>query len=125
MTFSIQFSKNAFASFSETEKQINKEVINKAINGFENESETLKKQNLLMYFGWKSKDMLGYFSAENLGFLASKKTTTMKRIADEKNDIKDFEFFDYIIYLSKDIGKDEDEIFKTFTIIHELQHLLQ
>lgn len=125
MTISIQFSKNAYASFSETEKQINRKVINEAINGFENESETQKKQNLLMYFGWKSKDMLGYFQVYTLGFLAIKTTSTMERLADEKKDIKDFEFFDYIIYLSKDIGKDKSKIFKTFTIIHELQHLHQ
>jgi len=122
---SIQFSNNAAASFSETEKQINEEVIYNAINGFENESEILKEQNLLFYFGWKNKHILGYFNAETLGFIECKTTPGIKRLGGEKNDIKDFESFDCIIYLSTDIGKDESKIFKTFTIIHELQHLLQ
>ncbi len=125
MTISIQFSNNAAASFSETEEQINREVVYKAINGFESESETLKEQNLLFYFGWKSKLILGYFKAETLGFIVCKTTPGIERLADEKNDIKDFESFDCIIYLSTDIGKDESKIFKTLTIVHELQHLLQ
>jgi len=125
MTLRIQFSKNAAASYSETEEQINKEVIYEAIRGFENESETLKRQNLLVYFGWKSKIILGYFKTETLGFIVCKTTPGIERLADEKNDIKDFESFDCLIYLSTDIGKDENKIFKTFTIVHELQHLLQ
>ena len=125
MTISIQFSNNAAASYSKTGEQINKEVIFEAINGFENESETLKKQNLLFYFGWKNKRMLGYFRAETLGYIVCKTTPGIERLIDEKNDIKDFESFDCIIYLSTDIGRDESKIFKTFTIVHELQHLLQ
>lgn len=129
MTISIQFSKNAAASFSETEKQINKEVINEAINGFENESKILIKQALLIYFGWRSKSILGYFKVYTLGFFTIKKTPAynrlLKKYKDEINDMIDFESFNYIIYLSNEVGKNENKIFKNFTIIHELQHFLQ
>ena len=118
MTISIQFSNNAAASYSKTEEQINKEVIFEAINGFENESETLKKQNLLFYFGWKFKRALGNFKADTLGYLVCKTIPGIERLEDEKNDIKDFESFDCIIYLSTDIGKDESKIFKTFQMRH-------
>ena len=87
MIISIQFSNNAAASDSKTGEQINKEVIFEAINGFENESETLKKQNLLFYFGWKSKIALGYFRAETLGYLVSKTIPGIERIADETQEI--------------------------------------
>jgi len=125
MTINIQFTKNFAASYTEEERKINKEVIYKVIYGFENELKVLKKQNLLIYFGWKAKIILGKFRTESLGFFAANKTPGIKRLVEEKNDIEDFESFDYIIYLSKDIGKDENEIFKSFTIAHELQHILQ
>ncbi len=129
MTISIQFSKNAAASFSETEKQINKELVNEVINKFGDESEILKDQNLLIYFGWKSKAILGGFQREILGRFTIRATPAYemftKKYIDEIRDITDFELFDYIIYLSNDIGHDENKISKNFTVIHELQHVLQ
>lgn len=124
MTISIQFTKKA--AFSETDQEVNKKVINETINKFGDESVILKRQNLLIYFGWKGKYAIGF---DTYGFLIIKGKPGYKdfkiKFQDEINDIDNFGFFKYIIYLASDIGHCKNKIFKNFTIVHELQHILQ
>lgn len=107
----------------------NERIVNEIIDKFENESDILKKQKLLIYFGSLNKNSLASFRNEDLGRLYIKGTSEyevfIKRINFEVKQIPNFKTFRYFIYLSSNIRECENNIFKIFTIAHELQHVLQ
>jgi hypothetical protein len=109
--------------------EFNKTTVNETIDNFEKESAILKKQKLLIYFGMRDKNSLGRFKEETLGTLKIKGTAEFEqfidKIGDENIDISYFKTFKYLIYLASNIRECDNKIYKIFTIVHELQHILQ
>lgn len=93
----------------------NEKLIYKVIDAFRDEASIIKKQNFCLYFGYRR---------NKLGFLLIKNTPGYNSFP-EKHYIPNYDHYDYIIYISLKIRESDNDIFKAFTISHELQHLLQ
>jgi len=81
-------------------------------------------EKMLVYFGWKSQYFLralgnAYF--RDIPDHKAKILDEFREFIDEGN-IGEYEYF---IYLVTDIYVDDDDLFKLFTIAHELQHILR
>lgn len=102
----------------------NKECVKKVINAFNAEEILIfEHQNILFFFDDKQRinDSMG-----SLIFRGSFDYAYFKKeFSDEINKISKFSDFEFIIYISENTAEIDSEIFKSLTIAHELQHILQ
>ena len=111
----------------------NEELIRRIVNSFKDESKILEEQRLLIYFGFHSSDSYGGFNApKTIGTLKTRGSPDYEwfiRNILKNDDIEAFyprfKSFEYIIYLTTDIRDSKDEIYRVFTIAHELEHVIQ
>ncbi len=106
--------------------ELNEKCVKKAINAFpKNEKNILLDQNILVFFN----DRISIQYPDQLGAMTRKDSLNykdfLKKYDYEIKKISNFSVFEYIVYLSKKIAENDNEIFKSLTIIHELQHVLQ
>jgi len=112
----------------EAKNELNEEIVHGIINHFNEESQVIKKQKLLIYFGFFSS--CNWFRLKSLGTVKVRGIDEywefIKEVINhEPNKIDNLENFKYLVYLSSDIRKCDDKKYKVFTIAHELQHVLQ
>ena len=114
---------------AESEDKSNRDTVKKIEDEFQKDSSILRNQDILIYFGMLTKQPIGLRA---WGVLAIKNTPSYSKLLNQWGildnkfmELPNISNFEFIIYLSKEIREDNNEIFKTFTIAHELQHIIQ
>jgi hypothetical protein len=109
--------------FDQQKSNSNIELINKIISKYEKEIAEINQNDVLIKFGWHSRFSLGALGLTYLIDIPKHKNKIIKYFRDEG--ISNYEDFKYFIYLATEIFDDANNIFKIFTIAHELQHVFQ
>ena len=126
MTIEIYYKHSPFLSDDISERDdINRQILERIITAFGEALRVLNEQKILVFFD------CGYYPRQRnkLGSLVIKDTpaypsfiVTFPSLQSEVSNLDDFKF---IVYISRGVRENENEIFKILTIAHELQHLLQ
>jgi hypothetical protein len=119
-----------FSSFPLNKKiNLNKKCVEKVITTFsEKEKSIFEKQNILLFFNDRIRNPR-YPNSDELGAMIMRDSLDYiyfkKDFAYEIKKISNFSGYKFIIYISKEIAEADSEIFKSLTIAHEFQHVLQ
>jgi len=126
MSIEFHFSSPDIVGDSIAEKdELNKEIAEKTLDKFGDEYETLKKQNILIFFDWwstiRDKDKLGSLIIKDTPSYQSSINyyPALSRV------ISKFSDFEFIVYVTRKVRERDNKIFKVLTIAHELKHLIQ
>lgn len=102
----------------------NKETVIKILNSVVWES-SLFKYKICIFFGIKSKRLLGGDLGRQYKVGTQDCDDFFKNNKAELNNISSISSYDFFIYIASDIGNSDNDICKTFTIAHEIQHIIQ
>ncbi len=126
MSIAVDFFPHVLHETSSKDKY-NRDTVYEIIGGFGKESSKLSGRGILIFFGMRSsRHQIGLGA---WGVLAIKNTPGYSHILERYNYdlslIPNISNFEFILYLSEDIRENDNKLFKTFTIAHELQHIIQ
>ena len=103
---------------------LNEDITELIIEGFDKESDNLRKQNILIIF-----DSRRFSLIQSLARTIIKDTPPYKsslyKLPNLEYEIENFFDYKYLIYLSRKVREGNDRIFKVLNIAHELQHVIQ
>lgn len=105
----------------------NRDTAYESVGGFGEEATKLSGRGILIFFGMRSsRQQIGLGA---WGVLVIKNTPSYSHVLEtynyELSPIPNISNFEFIIYLSADLRENDNKLFKTFTIAHELQHIIQ
>ena len=126
MSIKVEFFPHVLFQTS-SKDNFNKDTVYEIVGGFGEEASKLSGRDILIFFGMRSRRYQIGLGA--WGVLAIKNTPSYLHFLEtynyELSPIPNISNFEFIIYLSDDIRENDNKFFKTFTIAHELQHIIQ
>lgn len=115
----IQFS-NFNLYNNETKRDEIVSLITDIINSFESPVQFSKK--IMIYFGWKSERTLHALGRTYIYNVEAHQDLIRHEFSEVYDRLQPFEFY---ILIAPEIYEHEDRVFRTFTLAHEFQHVVQ